>query len=85
MNPVSCALHDIDEAPDAYVAVDSGDGYLWLNGFLLGRYRAAGPQRALYAPGPLWRAGRNELVILHLTAGTPALRLTDSPEWVDCG
>jgi beta-galactosidase len=77
------AFHDVDDVTDAYVAVEPGDGYLWLNGFLLGRYRAAGPQRALYAPGPLWRSGRNELVVLHLTAGTPALRLTDSPEWVD--
>jgi len=76
-------VHDVDDVADAYVAVSDGDGYLWLNGFLLGRYRGAGPQRALYAPGPLWRTGRNELVVLHLSTGTPALRLTDSPEWVD--
>jgi beta-galactosidase len=37
-----------------------------LNGFLLGRYDAGGPQRTLYAPAPLWRPGRNDIVILDL-------------------
>ena len=39
---------------DAWLLVpDGGKGYLWVNGFLLGRYWSAGPQRALYAPAPL--------------------------------
>ena len=39
---------------------------MWLNGFLLGRYWSAGPTRTLYVPGPLVRAGDNELVVLEL-------------------
>lgn len=41
-------------------------GFAWINGFCLGRYWAAGPQRALYVPGPVLRAGANELLLLEL-------------------
>ncbi|MEC4020681.1 glycoside hydrolase family 35 protein [Streptomyces sp. H27-D2] len=41
-------------------------GFVWLNGFCLGRYWEAGPQRALYVPGPVLRAGANELLVLEL-------------------
>lgn len=57
----------VADPADAWLAFpDGGKGYLWLNGFLLGRYWAAGPQRALYAPAPLWRAGDNDVVVLEL-------------------
>jgi beta-galactosidase len=39
---------------------------VWVNGFCLGRYWSLGPQRSLYLPWPLLRAGRNELVVLEL-------------------
>ncbi|GAB7034160.1 beta-galactosidase [Streptomyces platensis subsp. malvinus] len=38
-------------------------GFVWVNGFCLGRYRAVGPQHALYVPGPVLRAGRNEVLV----------------------
>ncbi len=41
-------------------------GFAWINGFCLGRYWAAGPQRTLYVPGPVLRAGANELLLLEL-------------------
>ncbi|WP_030677417.1 beta-galactosidase family protein [Streptomyces rimosus] len=41
-------------------------GFAWINGFCLGRYWAAGPQRTLYVPGPVLRAGANELLVLEL-------------------
>jgi beta-galactosidase len=52
-------------------------GTVWLNGFALGRYRAQGPQLTLYAPAPLWRAGRNEIVVLELHRPGPVLELRD--------
>lgn len=57
-------------------------GFAWLNGFCLGRYWSAGPQHTLFVPGPVLRAGRNELLVLELSdapplvgagAGTPRL------------
>ncbi|MEU1424210.1 beta-galactosidase family protein [Kitasatospora sp. NPDC005751] len=70
------------EAPaDAFVALpDWGRGLLWLNGFLLGRYTRQGPQRTLYAPAPLWRVGRNELVVLELETHGEAVELRDTPD-----
>ncbi|KAA6222484.1 beta-galactosidase [Streptomyces albofaciens JCM 4342] len=41
-------------------------GFAWINGFCLGRYWAVGPQHTLYVPGPVLRAGANELLLLEL-------------------
>ncbi|MFB6936351.1 glycoside hydrolase family 35 protein [Streptomyces chartreusis] len=58
-------------------------GFVWINGFGLGRYWSAGPQRTLFVPGPVLREGDNELWVLELEgtartgsgeAGTPVLR-----------
>ncbi|HEY9290324.1 MAG TPA: beta-galactosidase, partial [Microlunatus sp.] len=59
----------LDEVADAYLELPGwSGGYLYLNGFNLGRYwNPAGPQRTLYAPAPLWRTGDNELLILEFT------------------
>ncbi len=43
-----------------------GKGLVWVNGFLLGRYWRRGPQRSLVVPGPVTRAGANEVVVLEL-------------------
>ena len=57
----------VAEPADTYLALpDSGKGFLWINGFLLGRYWEAGPQRTLYVPGPLIRTGRNTIKVLEL-------------------
>ncbi|MGW1749694.1 glycoside hydrolase family 35 protein [Streptomyces sp. NPDC002092] len=39
-------------------------GFVWVNGFNLGRYWSAGPQRSLYVPGPVLREGENEVWLL---------------------
>ncbi|MEU1499918.1 beta-galactosidase family protein [Streptomyces sp. NPDC005732] len=39
-------------------------GFVWINGFNLGRYWSAGPQRSLYVPGPVLREGTNEVWVL---------------------
>ncbi|MFH9727485.1 hypothetical protein ACH4M4_31610 [Streptomyces sp. NPDC017254] len=56
---------------------------VWLNGFLLGRlWTRKGPQHTLYAPGPLWRAGTNEILVLDLpgTAAGLTVELRDHPD-----
>lgn len=62
-------------------------GFVWVNGFCLGRYWSVGPQRTLYVPGPVLREGVNEVWVLELEdAGEPQVELgpgapveTDAP------
>ncbi|WP_084956550.1 glycoside hydrolase family 35 protein [Thermoactinospora rubra] len=69
------------EPADAFVALPGwGKGYVWVNGFCLGRYWERGPQRALYLPAPLLRAGGNEIVVLELDrVGGPAVEIRPEP------
>ena len=58
---------DVSEPGNGFVDLaDRVKGYLWVNGFCLGRYWDRGPQRRLYLPWPLLRAGDNELVVCDL-------------------
>lgn len=63
-----------------------GKGIVWVNGWCLGRYWSRGPQRTLYVPGPVLRAGRNEVLVLELDA-SPDARLdfvaAADPGWLD--
>lgn len=43
-----------------------GKGAVWFNGVNLGRFWDRGPQRTLYVPAPLVRAGRNDVVVMDL-------------------
>ncbi|BBH68430.1 beta-galactosidase [Actinoplanes sp. OR16] len=57
----------VAEPADAFVALpDWGKGYVWVNGFGLGRFWDRGPQQTLYLPWPLLHAGVNEIVVLEL-------------------
>lgn len=73
---------DVTGPADGFLALPGwGKGYVWVNGFLLGRYWDRGPQRTLYVPWPLLRAGANEVVILELDrAGSPELQLRPQPD-----
>ncbi len=51
-------------------------GFVWVNGFCLGRYWAEGPQRTLYVPGPVVREGENELLVLEFESAGGPLRLS---------
>ncbi|MGN8027435.1 glycoside hydrolase family 35 protein [Microbacterium sp. 22242] len=63
----------LDAAADLFLDTRGwGKGYAWVNGFFLGRYWRRGPQRTLYVPGPVTRAGRNEVVIVELEDVTDA-------------
>lgn len=72
---------DVDEPADGFLALPGWTkGYVWLNGFLLGRYWEIGPQVTLYAPAPLWRAGRNEVVVLEMGAPGERIEVRDAPD-----
>ncbi len=60
----------VAETADAYLALPaSGKGFVWLNGFLLGRFWELGPQLTLYVPKPLVRLGANHVTVLELERG----------------
>ncbi|SDX93588.1 beta-galactosidase [Saccharopolyspora shandongensis] len=75
------AVLRIGEPADGFLALPGWEkGMVWLNGFLLGRYWSIGPQRTLYAPSPLWRAGENELVVLELHRPGDSIELRSEPD-----
>lgn len=79
---LATASFDIAEPADAWLALPgSGHGMIWLNGFLLGRYRQRGPQVTYYAPAPLWRAGRNEVVVLETDALGATVEIREQPDF----
>ncbi|PRH77090.1 glycosyl hydrolase [Streptomyces solincola] len=50
-------------------------GFVWVNGFCVGRYWAEGPQSALFVPGPVLVAGGNEVWVLELEGAGSAVAL----------
>lgn len=63
-------IFDVSEPADTYF--DSSGwkkGCVFVNGFNLGRYWEAGPQKTLYLPAPLLRKGKNEIVVFELYGG----------------
>jgi hypothetical protein len=43
-----------------------GKGYVWLNGYNLGRYCKIGPQQRLFVPSLWLRKGINQVIVLDL-------------------
>ncbi|MGW6392234.1 glycoside hydrolase family 35 protein [Streptomyces sp. NPDC055103] len=51
-------------------------GFVWVNGFCLGRYWTAGPQDSLFVPGPVLREGANDVWVLEAEGdGVPGVEL----------
>ncbi|MEU5840038.1 glycoside hydrolase family 35 protein [Streptomyces diacarni] len=72
---------ELVEPADTFLALPGfAKGFVWVNGTLLGRYWEVGPQRTLYVPGPLLRAGANTLTVLELERFGGHLALVDRPE-----
>ena len=70
---------EADEIADTFLLFPEGvRGYVWVNGFNLGRYWTIGPQRTLSLPWPLLKKGRNEIVVFELH-GLDSLQLRFSP------
>ncbi|MER6912867.1 beta-galactosidase family protein [Streptomyces sp. NPDC000594] len=53
-----------------------GRGFVWVNGFCLGRYWWVGAQDALFVPGPVLREGENEVWVLELEESGDGISLT---------
>ncbi|MBM9622175.1 glycoside hydrolase family 35 protein [Streptomyces zhihengii] len=61
------AVVEVAEPGDAWLELPGWTrGFVWVNGFCVGRYWSAGPQSALFVPGPVLRAGANEVRVLEL-------------------
>ncbi|WP_299536261.1 beta-galactosidase family protein [uncultured Streptomyces sp.] len=54
-------------------------GFVWVNGFALGRYWSVGPQSTLYVPGPVLREGVNEVLVLELDEVAAGARVEFGP------
>lgn len=75
------AVLDVEVTADAFLALPGfGKGFVWINGFLLGRYWEVGPQKTLYIPAPLLRVGANELVMLELEKFGTHLEIRDTAD-----
>ncbi|WSI69427.1 beta-galactosidase [Streptomyces sp. NBC_01335] len=73
-------LH-VDTPADTFLALPgSRRGFVWVNGFLLGRYWEIGPQVTLYCPAPLLRSGENTVTVLELEQLGDEVELRDRPE-----
>ena len=76
-----CDGRSSTEPADAFLALPGfAKGFVWVNGFLLGRYWEIGPQVTLYLPAPLLRAGANQITVLELERRGEQLELRDLPE-----
>lgn len=72
----------LDERSDLFLDTAGwGKGFAFVNGFHLGRYWLEGPQRTLYIPAPVTRAGSNNLVVLELEhVVAPTAHFVRSPQ-----
>lgn len=58
---------EVKEVGDTYLDFEGWEkGVVFINGFSLGRYWKAGPQKRLYLPAPLLKEGKNEIVVFEL-------------------
>ncbi|MEU6983569.1 beta-galactosidase family protein [Streptomyces sp. NPDC046324] len=70
------AAVEVSGPGDAALSLPGGTrGFVWVNGFCLGRYWSAGPQESLFVPGPVLREGPNEVWVLELEGGAGNVRL----------
>lgn len=73
---------EVGEKADTFIRLDSwSKGVVYVNGFNLGRYWEAGPQKTLYIPAPLLKEGSNEITIFELHGTSrPVVSLVDTPD-----
>lgn len=72
----------VDEPGDTFLDFEGwGKGCAFLNGFHLGRFWEIGPQKRLYIPAPLLKAGKNEIILFE-TEGkvSETITLCDEPD-----
>lgn len=71
-----------DRVADTFIKLKGWTkGVVFINRFNLGRYWSIGPQRTLYIPAPLLKAGENEIVVFELyRMDKPIIELLDNAE-----
>lgn len=75
------AHFELSAPADAHLALPGFvRGFVWVNGFLLGRYWNIGPQQTLYVPNPLLRSGANVVTVLELERRGTSIELRDRAE-----
>ena len=77
---VASATFDLDHPGVTFVDTgDLGQGYCFVNGFLVGRYWSRGPQQTLHVPMGLVRCGTNRITVLETERTDPRISLTAEP------
>jgi beta-galactosidase GanA len=63
---------DLETTADTFIDVTNfTKGFVWVNGYNLGRYWEIGPQTRLYCPAPWLKTGENEIIIFDMHKTTP--------------
>ncbi len=57
---------NVENPAQTFIKVNGTRGYIWINGFLLGRYDSSGPIVTSFIPAPLLKSGKNTIEILEL-------------------
>ena len=73
----------VDEPADTFIRLDGyHHGCVWVNGFHLGRYyNDAGPQKTMYCPATVLKAGENEVIVLECDGAENGVALSlDTPD-----
>ncbi len=68
---------------DTFLRTDNfRKGFVFINGFNIGRYWEIGPQKALYVPKGLLKEGKNEIILFDGDGkkGEPIIEFTDKPD-----
>lgn len=75
-------LLQVEEIGDTFLDFSGwGKGCAFVNGFNLGRFWEAGPQRRLYLPGALLRKGENEIILFETEGkATGSIELASEPD-----
>lgn len=73
---------EAEEVGDTFLDVTGfGKGCAFVNGKNIGRFWEAGPQKRLYIPGPLLKAGTNEIILFESDGkAAGSIRLMDTPD-----
>jgi beta-galactosidase len=72
----SLIINELQEISDTYWdTTDWGKGFIFINGFNLGRYWSVGPQMTIYIPKDLLKHGKNEIFIVELQTAPTSLRM----------
>jgi len=73
--------YDCAGKPWASSCRDWKHGAVFVNGFNIGRYHQAGPQKTLYIPGPLLNFGDNEIIVFENYLGDQTMRFSATPNY----